>query len=67
MNGLCCVPLFVIPSEDPGSSVEHCLLQRPAVHCGFRLKAGVTERKGRDNKEKIQTSPCLIMKHQAEV
>jgi len=43
-------PLFVIPGEDPGSSVEQCLLQRPAVNSGSRLKAGMTK--------KIQTSPC---------
>ena len=37
--------LFVIPGEDPGSSVEHCLLQRPAVRSGSRLKAQMTKRK----------------------
>ena len=37
-------PLFVIPGEDPGTSVEHCLLQRPVVHSGSRLKARMTKK-----------------------
>jgi hypothetical protein len=45
MNSLCCCPLFFIPGEDPGSSVEHYLLQRPTVHSGSRLKAGMTKKK----------------------
>jgi hypothetical protein len=46
--------LFVILGEDPGSIVEHCLLQRPTVHSGSRLKAGMTDREVRDD---IEGSP----------
>jgi len=46
--------LFVIPGEDPGSSVDHRPLQWATVRTGSRLKAGMTEKQGRDDKEKLK-------------
>ncbi len=43
--------LFVIPGEDPGSSVEHRLFPRPVVDSGSRLKAGMTKKQDRDDKK----------------
>ena len=43
--------MYVIPGEDPGSSVDRRLLQMSAVRSGSRLKAGMTKKKGRDDKK----------------
>ena len=38
------VLVFVIPGEDPGSSVDRSPLQRAAVRSGSRLKAVMTKK-----------------------
>jgi hypothetical protein len=67
LNGLCFYPLFVIPGEDPGSIVEHCLFQRPAVHSGSRLKAGTTKKLGRDDKEELKLQRAESRMHLCDI
>jgi hypothetical protein len=50
----CPVLVFVIPGEDPGSSVDCRPLQRSAVRSGSRLKAGMTKNKARMTKMTIE-------------
>ena len=44
------VKIFVIPGEDPGSSIDHCYLQIPAVCAGSRLKAKSDKLKAKSDK-----------------